>query len=424
MLSKEENELLCRVGAGTPMGELMRRYWLPACLSEELPAPDCDPVRVRLLGEDLVAFRDSAGRVGLLKELCPHRGASLFLGRNEEGGLRCLYHGWKLDVAGTVLDTPCEPPGSTFKERVKAVAYPVHEVADVVWAYLGPIEKQPPFPNFEWTQLPAEHRSMVKVREECNYLQAVEGVVDSSHADILHSGWAIMGTWQNDDWGRPSRDVAPRYETEDTPYGYRYAAIRKHAEDPEHLEYVRTTAFVMPFHGILGGQIHMFVPMDDEHTWNYNAFVDREHPVDHERHMKTRHQLIGVDLNPDRTRIQSVANNFLQDRAAMRAKQTFSGIAGSGPNQDMAVLESMGPIYDRSQEHLAMSDTSVIHLRSRMLGAVRAFMAGEEPLGLDPALRYEEIRGGEAIVRIGDHWQEARMERVSDGGRAMRAATR
>src|SRR5438876_10193039 len=186
MLRHEENELLTRVGRGTPMGEMIRRFWVPACLSEELPEPDCDPIRIRLLGEDLIAFRDTDGRAGVMQERCPHRGASLFFGRNEEGGLRCLYHGWKVDVTGKVLDTPCEPAESMMKQMVRHAAYPVIERGDVVWAYLGPLEKQPAFPDYWWTQVPANQRAVGKVDYQCNYLQGLEGVTDGSHSGVLH----------------------------------------------------------------------------------------------------------------------------------------------------------------------------------------------------------------------------------------------
>ncbi|HEY3169028.1 MAG TPA: Rieske 2Fe-2S domain-containing protein, partial [Candidatus Binatia bacterium] len=148
MLSREENELLTRIGAGTPMGKLMRRYWIPALLSEEIPAPDCPPVRVRLLGEDLVAFRDSQGKIGLLGEHCAHRGTSLFFGRNEECGLRCVYHGWKYDVDGHVLETPAEPTDSEFKKKLRHIAYPCKEIASMIFTYMGPAEKQPLFPRY------------------------------------------------------------------------------------------------------------------------------------------------------------------------------------------------------------------------------------------------------------------------------------
>src|SRR5581483_10233670 len=180
MLTKEENELLVRVGPGTPMGDMMRRYWIPACTSEEVAEPDGDPFKVRLLGEDLIAFRDTAGRVGLMDRLCPHRRAGLFLARNEEGGLRCLYHGWKMDVDGNILEMPCEPAESTFKERVKQRAYPTHEAGGLVWTYMGPRELQPSFPNFEWTICPRPNICVGKTMQECNYFQPVEGHGDST----------------------------------------------------------------------------------------------------------------------------------------------------------------------------------------------------------------------------------------------------
>ena len=177
MLTKQDAELVMRVGPGTPMGDLIRRTWLPFCLSEELPTPDCDPIRVRLMHEDLVAFRDSAGRIGVVGEHCPHRNASLFYGRNENGGLRCLYHGWKIDVTGTILETPCEPADSRMRFHVRQAAYPVVEQGDVVWIYMGPRDRQPPFPDFWWTQLPAENRCVGKINYACNYVQSIEGAI-------------------------------------------------------------------------------------------------------------------------------------------------------------------------------------------------------------------------------------------------------
>jgi len=184
MVTKLENERLTRVGAGTPMGETMRRYWLPALLSWELPEPDCPPVRVKLLGEELVAFRTTDGSIGLIEEFCPHRRASLWLGRNEENGLRCVYHGWKFDVTGQCIDQMNEP--RQFCAKIKATAYPTYELSGVVWAYMGPPEKQPAPPKFEWTQMAPTHRAVSKVKEECNWLQALEGGIDTSHFTILH----------------------------------------------------------------------------------------------------------------------------------------------------------------------------------------------------------------------------------------------
>ncbi|MCH6546129.1 MAG: Rieske 2Fe-2S domain-containing protein [Deltaproteobacteria bacterium] len=184
MLSREDNERLTRTGRGTPMGDLMRRYWIPAMLTWELPEPDCPPIRVRLLGEDLVAFRDTNGVVGVLDNHCPHRRASLFFGRNEECGLRCVYHGWKYDVDGHCVDQMNEP--IQFKDKVHLAAYPTIEQGGAIWAYMGPTELQPPPPMFAWTQVPSSHRHVTKVVQDCNWLQGLEGGIDTSHAQILH----------------------------------------------------------------------------------------------------------------------------------------------------------------------------------------------------------------------------------------------
>src|SRR5215204_3073496 len=189
MLSQAENELLCRTGPGTPMGELFRRFWLPALLPSELPAPDSEPIRFRILSEDLIAFRDTNGKVGFLDQHCPHRGASLFFGRNEECGLRCVYHGWKFDAAGNCVDMPSEPAESTFKERIRQTAYPCAERGGVIWAYLGPAERQPALPELEWALLPEDQRFASKRLQECNWLQAMEGGIDSSHISFLHQNF-------------------------------------------------------------------------------------------------------------------------------------------------------------------------------------------------------------------------------------------
>src|ERR1700722_431035 len=181
MLSKEENELLTQTGPGTPMGELFRRFWLPALLSSELPEPDCAPVKLTILSEDLVAFRDSEGRVGVLERYCPHRGSSLFWGRNEESGLRCVYHGWKFDVTGSCVDMPNEPMESRFREKIRTTAYPTEERGGVIWIYMGPKDLHPQMPELEWTLVPENQRYVTKRITACNYLQNVEGEVDSAH---------------------------------------------------------------------------------------------------------------------------------------------------------------------------------------------------------------------------------------------------
>src|SRR6476469_2007380 len=214
MLSKEDNDIVCRVGPGTLMGNLVRRYWMPALLSDELPAPDCPPVRVRLLCEDLIAFRDTSGRVGLVKNSCPHRGASLFFGRNEEDGLRCVYHGWKFDTTGTCVDMPSEPAESNFKNKVRIKAYPTYEIAGLVFTYMGPADKQPEPPLFQWTQVAPESRSMSKVWEQCNWLQALEGGIDNVHSTFLHGGKPPGQRYADDDPRNRARNVstAPHLE--------------------------------------------------------------------------------------------------------------------------------------------------------------------------------------------------------------------
>jgi phthalate 4,5-dioxygenase len=225
MLTREENELLTRTDAGTPMGETMRRYWLPALLSSEVAEPDCSPVRLRLLGEALVAFRDTDGRIGILEEFCPHRRVSLWLGRNEEGGLRCVYHGWKYDVEGTCVDQMNEP--ESFASKVHIVSYPTIELGGIVWVYLGPRDKMPPPPKFDFTQVPESHRYVTRIWEECNWLQALEGGIDTSHAPILHRLLASKagGTGYSPD-SPFVRGKPPTLELQPTDYGYRYAGIR------------------------------------------------------------------------------------------------------------------------------------------------------------------------------------------------------
>ncbi len=265
MLSREENELITRVGPDTPMGRTLRRYWMPALLASEIPEPDCPPVRVRLLGEDLVAFRDSQGRIGLLDELCPHRRASLYFGRNEDCGLRCVYHGWKFDVTGQCTDMMNEPAETDFSQKVRTPAYPTAELGGVIWAYLGPAEKMPPLPKFAWTQAPETHRHVTKVIQECNWLQGLEGGIDTSHAPILHR---LMSETSTRGGFKPSspfvRGKAPQLLVDLTDYGYQYAGIRPLDEAEMH---VRTYQFILPFHQIRPSKSESGLPLDAGHCW-------------------------------------------------------------------------------------------------------------------------------------------------------------
>jgi len=410
MLTQEDNELIARVGPGTPMGELIRRTWVPACLSEELPQPDCDPIRVRLLGEDLVAFRDSAGRAGIMDEHCPHRGASLFFGRNEEGGLRCLYHGWKIDVEGTVLETPCEPADSRMRFHIKASAYPVVEQGDVVWAYLGPREKQPPFPNFWWASLPASNRSVGKINYACNYVQSIEGAIEHIHGDVLHSGFELMH-WTDEQMAELDpryysfRPAARHYEVQDTAYGIRFAGLRPADDDQTS---VNVTPFAVPFHCLLAESPHMFVPMDDENTWYYDVRASTRRTIDRAKSLAERGEVVGVDVTPDRLKVRTLQNNFMQNRQVMRERKeswSFSGIEWGKPHEDMAMIEGMGPITNWNKEHLGVADVVVLGMRRRMVAAVKRFMETGEVTEVDPSIPFDRIRGGGGVIPSNVPWQ-------------------
>ncbi len=373
MLSNEDNELVTRTNPGTPMGDLIRRYWVPALLSEEIPAPDCPPARVRLMGEDLVAFRDTAGRIGLIGERCSHRGTSLFFGRNEGCALRCIYHGWKYDTDGNVLDTPAEPAGGDFRKKLRHTAYPTREANGIIYAYLGPREKIPLFPDYEWTHVPLEFTYVTKCLLECNYLQGLEGECDSSHLSFLHRSFT-------NERNQPlyKSDTAPFYETEETDFGVRLIATRN-AADNQH--YVRFSAFVMPVYGCVpagrptneleGYEIHTYVPVDDTHCWRYDIGFRRDRAVrDDEVHRRKQ-------IHPDYTRLRNARNNYLQDRH-MQKTVNFTGIEDF-LNHDACATESMGAIFDRSKEHLGVSDKAVIAVRKFLLTAVKELREGKEP---------------------------------------------
>ncbi|HWO43905.1 MAG TPA: Rieske 2Fe-2S domain-containing protein [Candidatus Eisenbacteria bacterium] len=378
MLSHEENDLLTRVGPGTPMGSLMRRYWIPALLAEEIAEPDGPPVRVRLLGEDLVAFRDSRGAVGLLAEHCSHRGTSLFYGRNEECGLRCIYHGWKYDIHGAVLETPAEPPGSTLKDKVRHTAYPCKEIAGVVFAYMGPATLLPLFPNYEWTGLPPDQLYVTKSIQDCNYLQGLEGECDSSHLSFLHRAFTEekRGGGDPDLYGR---DGAPKLQAVETDFGVRMISCRNSGDGQT---YLRVSNFVMPCHGFVptgglkgnpeGYTVHSHVPIDDQRSMRFNILFRRRRPVrEEEKHH--RHE-----IGPDYIKVRNLHNNYLQDREEQR-RQTFTGMGRTFLVHDSCATESMGPICDRSKEHLGASDLAVIAVRKYLLRCLRMVAAGEDP---------------------------------------------
>jgi len=375
MLSTEENKLLTRVGPGTPMGNLIRRYWVPALFSEQIEKPDCPPVRVKLLCEKLVAFRDTDGRPGLLDERCPHRTASMFFGRNEECGLRCVYHGWKFDVTGKCVDLPSEPPGSNFQDKVSIRAYPCHEAAGIVWTYMGPPELRPEFPEFEWTQVPQSHRYASRHIERCNWLQALEGGFDTSHLAFLHRGAT-----------QAPRSVPSRYDVIPKEFGF-VVGTGRDAGEGETLWTANVMA--MPFHKIIATDpygAHCWVPMDDENTMLYSVDYRPDRPLtDDDLALSRNFEHIHAETIPGTDLpVENAANDYRIDRAAQAAGPSFSGMRGLAV-QDRAVQESMGPVADRTIEHLGVSDTAIIRIRQLLLKAVRDLEDGKEPPGMKGA---------------------------------------
>jgi phthalate 4,5-dioxygenase oxygenase subunit len=412
MLPREDNDLLTRVGPGTPMGTTMRRYWIPALLARELPEPDCPPVRVRMLGEALIAFRDTQGRVGLLDEFCPHRRASLFFGRNEECGLRCVYHGWKYDTDGRCVDMMNEPDSESFREKIFITSYPTLELGGLVWTYMGPAERQPAPPAFAWTRVPPTHITVSKVIQETNWLQGLEGGIDTSHAPILHR---LLTTETNRPGFKPDnpfvRGQAPTLALDVTDYGYRYAGIRPLGEANIH---VRTYHFILPFHQIRPSRSesgvplmagHTWVPIDDENTMVFNwEFSTTDAPLTAEDRLERR--LGNGPIDVDQTTFRSKRNrqnDYGLDRHVQKT-ESFTGIDGIN-TQDRAIQESMGPIVDRSREHLGPADRAVIQARRLLLEAVKTVADGGTPRAIAPT--FGGLVAAEAVLPRDADWREA-----------------
>lgn len=416
MMTAEENDLLCRVEGDAPMGQIMRRHWIPACLSEEVSAPDGAPVRVRLLGEDLVAFRDSQGRLGLLGEFCPHRGPSLALGRNEQCGLRCLYHGWKFDVDGNVLEMPSEPADSNFPSKVKHKSYPTREAGGFVWAYMGPPEEMPEFQAPAWAPTQSTQVSIVKIHVGCNWAQVLEGAIDSAHSSTLHS--TDMPAAQVDgakataaSWPRPSNDKAPRLRMQATDFGFRYAAVRTPIMNAATHDYVRITVFIAPFMALIPPNnmynlAEAIIPIDDTNTmFHFMAWNGDDKPgIDQNTWRRFCAAEIGVDLDARFRRTRTMENDYLQDRAAMK-RGDFTGIRAI-PNQDIAMWETMGPIADRTRERLGTSDIAIIKFRQIMVEAARRFRDRGEAIGrVGTLVPHAKLASFEGVVPKSVQWQ-------------------
>ena len=403
MLRKEQNDLLTGTGPDTPMGRMFRSYWIPALLSGELPDCDCPPVRVKLLSERLIAFRDTKGRYGLIDEFCAHRGVSLWFGRTEACGLRCSYHGWKYDVTGQCVEVPSEPEQSGFARKIKLRSYPLVERGGVLWTYMGPDESAPPLPEWEFITVPPSQTFASKRFQECNWLQAMEGGIDSSHVSWLH-----RGDLNSDPLFKGARgneynlsDARPVFEVVESPGGL-YIGARRNAEGGRY--YWRITQWVMPSftmiaprgaHSIHG---HFWIPIDDEHCW---AWSYDYHPVRDLTEIELAAMRDGRGIHvryvPGTFRpLANRDNDYLIDRAGQKAGRTFSGVEGIAM-QDASLQESMGPIVDRTKENLVSTDNGIIMARHRLLRALKAYTdKGVVPPGVDPG--HQRVRSAAIVL--------------------------
>lgn len=414
MITFEENELMCRVENGAPMGDLMRRHWIPICLQEEVPDADGTPIKARILGEDLVVFRNTDGEVGVLDEYCPHRRASLVFGRNEENGLRCLYHGWKMDIKGNVTEMSSEPDASGMIDKVKIKAYPVKEWAGMVWAYIGPQDKIPEFVPPRWAPTADARVSIAKVVMPVNWAQILEGAIDSAHSSSLHSSdmvpARVHGAEATDkNWLRPSTDKAPRMQVQRTNFGFRYAAIRRPIFNAETHDYVRSTVFVAPWTVLippnnLYNVANVNIPIDDTNTCFYFIGWGKPDQVPETATWRAFLGLkVGTDLDNNYRPLRNYENRYWQDRQAMK-NGNFSGIKGI-PNQDMAMWLTMGPIADRSLDRLGASDMAIVEFRKQMVEAAQNFKKNGTAIGTGADFVPSDVCSFQKVIPKDTDWR-------------------
>ena len=383
MIPAEENQLLTQTDRGTPCGELMRRYWQPVALSEELPEGGA-PLKVKILGEELALFRDDQGRPGLIGLHCSHRGTDLSYGRVEDGGLRCLYHGWLYDICGRVIDQPGEPGGGANKATIRHLACPCQELGGIVLAYMGPGDP-PLVPNYEFLTVAPEYRTVVKVMYDCNYLQGNEGNIDPVHLSFLHqildeaqiARRRVVQSVNASDNTLLAKDVAPVIEVEVMNFGLRISTLRDASADKR---YLRTTNFIMPNLAAFGGSTvgdgyaaHWHVPIDDHHHWKYIFAFSRTGPLD--EFLRTRSR---AELTKDYRLTRNASNRYQQDRASMQT-QTFTGLGTNFQIHDAFATESQGPVQNRTEENLVSSDKAIVAARKLILNGIRDVQAGREP---------------------------------------------
>ncbi len=405
------------------MGNLLRQYWIPVLQSTDLLQTDGAPLRVRLLCENLVAFRTTDAKVGLIDHTCAHRCASLFFGRNEENGLRCLYHGWKFDIEGRCVDVPNEPSGSKFNEQIRVTAYPCVEKNGIIWTYMGPRHESPPrLPELGWALLGPNQRGALRYQRACNWLQAMEGDFDSSHLSFLHLAFdpGLQNTAHEQKAGIDyyrniaRMDKQPLLDVRETDVGVMYGA-RRDADNRKF--YWRVTQFMLPFYTSVPGfggknRDKVWVPLDDEHTmvWEPHWSPTRELSAEEQNGWKDRVPSSGFLPDTDdwlgKARFAAnVQNDFFMDREKQK-NFNFSGLENVTPIQDAAMQESMGPIVDRTKENLGASDAAIVWMRRRLTNAARQFMERQQtPPGVDqPALYHKH--GDQLLLSNEDSWLE------------------
>ena len=421
MLSAADNELLVRTSAGTPMGEYFRRYWLPVALSREMPGPDSPPIRVKVMGEELVAFRDTNGRVGLIEPRCAHRGSSLFFGRNEECGLRCIHHGWKYDVEGRCVEMPNVEADAGMRGKIFIKAYPTREFGELVWAYLGPREVMPELPQLEHGVLPASHRYVTKRLQQCNWAQSMDGAVDTAHFSFLHmpapkfvsnSNATIAADENRIRWLR--NDPLPRFTILDHDVGFVVGGARK--ADGKEL-YWRITQFMLPTHSItpsaMPGEVYYgytWVPVDDESCWIYIYGWHPERALSAGERAKFDTGGYGqfAELGPDYIPLRNRSNDYLIDREQQK-HVSFTGVRGVA-EQDTMAQESQGVIADRTKEHLSATDVGVVHFRRLMLKEAKALRDGREPAAAQHPQSYR-LRSGGAVLSSALSFEDVMQQR-------------
>ena len=385
MLTEKQNDLVTQTGPGTPGGELLRSYWHPIATDDEIP-PGGDPMPIDILSEELVLFRDPGDRLGLIGRHCAHRGTDLSYGRIEDGGLRCLYHGWLFDIEGKCIDQPAEPEDKKFCHKVRQTSYPVQQKGGVIWCYMGKGEA-PLIPDFDYLTAPEENRMAFRVVQHSNWLQGLESSTDPAHTSYLHRLSTPKNAGSYDARGDNrffSDDIHPKLGIERTSYGMRIYALRKLSTGEK---YLRVNNYIYPCGATPVGtdtppvtayQGRWYVPIDDERHCRFEFLYSQKKPLDKDFWRQQK----GENIGPDKRHLRRADNRYQQDRDEQRRDDSFSGLGRYLPAHDAFAIESQGAIQDRTQEHLGSTDIVIIEVRKALLDAIKLMQDGKEAPGL------------------------------------------